>query len=81
MAHPRNKSERERVARQKARRRTWWARLQARVAADPERHERRHRDTTKLCSCFLCGNPRRYEKGKEKLSAQERREASGSPGD
>lgn len=30
-------------------------------------------DTPKRCSGACCGNPRRYEKGKAKLSLQERR--------
>jgi hypothetical protein len=30
-------------------------------------------DTPKRCSVACCGNPRRYEKGKGRLSMQERR--------
>lgn len=26
------------------------------------------------CSCWMCGNPRRYMKGKEKLTIQERKQ-------
>jgi hypothetical protein len=34
----------------------------------------KRRDTTKLCSCSMCGNPRRVAwKGKDKLTMQERR--------
>lgn len=28
-------------------------------------------DTPKRCSCWMCGNPRRYMKGKEKYTIQE----------
>lgn len=38
---------------------------------DRERSARRHRKTTKGCSCQLCGNPRRHRKGVEKLTKQE----------
>lgn len=37
------------------------------------RHRRLLRNTTKLCSCSSCGNPRRYAKGADRLSIQERR--------
>ncbi|MCM1513045.1 MAG: hypothetical protein NC112_08080 [Oxalobacter formigenes] len=30
-------------------------------------------ETPKMCSCWMCGNPRRYAKGKEQLTIQERR--------
>ena len=26
------------------------------------------------CSCYMCGNPRKHSKGKDKLTIQERRE-------
>jgi hypothetical protein len=34
----------------------------------------KRRDTTKLCSCSMCGNPRRMAwKGKDKLTMQEKK--------
>lgn len=30
-------------------------------------------DHLKTCSCWMCGNPRRHAKGKERLRVQERR--------
>jgi hypothetical protein len=33
----------------------------------------RFADTPKNCSCWICGNVRRHEKGKRRLSLQERR--------
>lgn len=35
----------------------------------------RFREQPKLCSCWMCGNPRRYEKGKARLTRQELRES------
>ncbi len=33
----------------------------------------RHADNMKICSCWMCGNPRRWSKGDDKLTIQERR--------
>ena len=30
-------------------------------------------ETPKMCSCWMCGNPRRHMRGKERLTVQERR--------
>ena len=30
--------------------------------------------TPTMCSCFMCGNPRKYAKGAERLTMQERRD-------
>ena len=39
-----------------------------------EKWAARHRNTTKLCSCSMCGNPRRKAwKGKDKLTMQEKK--------
>lgn len=38
-----------------------------------EKTARKLRDTPKRCSCWICRNPRRGVKGKEKLTIQERR--------
>lgn len=32
-----------------------------------------HADHLKACSCYMCGNPRRYFKGIEKITMQERK--------
>lgn len=36
-----------------------------------ERWANRRRNTTTLCSCSMCGNPRRKARGKDKLTMQE----------
>lgn len=33
--------------------------------------------THKPCSCYLCGNPRKWMKGKDRLTLQERRAREG----
>jgi hypothetical protein len=36
-------------------------------------HHRQLADNRKPCSCWMCGNPRRYMKGDERQTMQERR--------
>ena len=38
-------------------------------------HHHRFAKTRKPCSCWMCGNPRRFFAGKERLTMQERRAA------
>ena len=33
----------------------------------------KHADNLKSCSCYMCGNPRKYSKGKEKHKVNERK--------
>ena len=33
----------------------------------------RFKEQPKRCSCYGCGNPRKYEKGRERLTLQERK--------
>jgi len=33
----------------------------------------RFKEQPKVCSCYMCGNPRRYEKGLNRLTVQERK--------
>ena len=40
---------------------------------DPKRVGKRAH-TPKACSCHCCGNPRKFFKGKEKITMQERRQ-------
>lgn len=77
MCHPRNKRERFLVGKRKGLKRadgmkdpleTWtsdWFINTSRVL----------RNTTKLCSCHMCGNPRHsvYSKGDKRLTMQERK--------
>lgn len=36
-------------------------------------HARQLANHLKICSCAMCGNPRRYAKGEERLTIQEKR--------
>jgi transposase len=38
----------------------------------------RHRKTTTLCSCYMCGNPRHRFKGDDRFTLQERRFIEGN---
>lgn len=38
---------------------------------DENREFIRNSDNLKMCSCWMCGNPRRYLKGKDKFTRQE----------
>ena len=82
MPHPRNKRERSLIGKRKGEKRakgetggwTW------ETFSEEEKQERlriwsyRRRDTTKICSCHMCGNPRRVEwNKKDKLTMQERK--------
>lgn len=40
---------------------------------------RRTADNLKLCSCWMCGNPRRFFKGVDRLRIGERRFLTGIP--
>ena len=63
--HPINKHERRMIGRKKARRRTRTQSIE---------NESKLRNTTRLCSCVGCGNPRLFAKGDDKLTIQERKE-------
>jgi hypothetical protein len=62
MSHPANKHARVDTGRNKSRSRVHGKQ-------DP----RRFRNTTKLCSCYMCGNPRKYF---EDITMQEKRQLS-----
>lgn len=64
--HPKNKQARKRIGITKGIKRT----KGIKNSLDPHA-DKRHRDTTKLCSCYMCGNPR--HKSKERLTIQERK--------
>lgn len=65
MAHPKNKHDRERIGRNKGKRRVeflwvsdrWTREEQEQYLKEWARHRR---DVTKECSCPMCGNPRKY---------------------
>jgi len=40
---------------------------------DVEKRAHKLRDTKVPCSCSMCGNPRKFLKGEEKLTIQERK--------
>jgi hypothetical protein len=79
MSHPRNKRERFLISDCKGRRRSegYWRTLCA-FKSDKERQQffekqkQIRRNTTKLCSCEMCGNPRRLRK---EVTMQERKQA------
>lgn len=51
--------------------------IYGKTGMDPD-FARRLADHLKVCSCALCGNPRRLGKGKERFTLQERRFPRGS---
>lgn len=68
--HPHNKHERENIGRRKGFKRSkgyWndfkWVQDRNKARKLLELNAQRHKDTTKLCSCFMCGNPRRNKLG------------------
>jgi len=71
MSHPKNKRERFLISMFHGKRRgkAYWAGVKN---AYPERATYLRRNTTKLCSCSMCGNPRRVA-WKDKLTMQEKR--------
>ena len=82
MSHPRNKRERFLIGERKGLKRSkgyWNCFPEIQDRKEAERltlsNARVRRNTTKLCSCEICGNPRRarWTNKKEKLTLQERR--------
>ena len=67
-AHPENKRARQLIGRRKGARRVRGFMPSAACRAHF------YRDTTTPCSCWMCGNRRRHEKGREKLTRQERQQ-------
>jgi len=83
MPHPRNRRERFLVGKHKGVKRakgetagwTWSAWIGEERKKAQDRWAYLRRNTTKICSCAMCGNPRRsrWGKKKERLTLQERR--------
>jgi len=79
MSHPTDRRERFLIGKKLGEKRAWGYWNGFYWIKDPEVRERdlevaafKRRDTTKLCSCSMCGNPRRKAwKGKDKLTMQE----------
>lgn len=69
MSHPKDKRDRFLKGECKGRKRTFGDALVTK--GEVPRWIRMHRNTTKLCSCTMCGNPRRKWK---KITLQEERE-------
>jgi hypothetical protein len=73
MSHPRNKRERFLIGDNKGRKRIKEFKPSRFLTKEWfKRQIRRRRNTTKLCSCSMCGNPRRKSL-KDKLTMQERK--------
>ena len=73
MSYPKNKRERFFIGDNKAKRRFYGE--TAILSSTLEGREKRiakRRETTKLCSCSMCGNPRR-KSWKDKLTIQEKK--------
>lgn len=67
MSHPKNKRERFLVGVKKSKLRVMNFLSYREKDKHPElilKLERHHRNTTKICSCMMCGNPRKYYKEK-----------------
>lgn len=63
MSHPKNKRERFLVGVKKSKPRVMNFLSYREKDKHPElvlKWERQHRNTTKICSCMMCGNPRKY---------------------
>jgi len=89
MKRPKNKADRVRKGKLKAKRRTWWARIPwsptFTMSMSPaithlefsQWQERKHRDTTKKCSNpRCCGNKRKIgERTRQELKADDARKA------
>jgi len=73
MSHPCNKRERFLIGDREGRRRSK-GRCNFRTVKERQKYQdafrKRYRNTTKLCSCEMCGNPRRL---RGELTMQERR--------
>ena len=82
MSHPTNKHERIEIGKNKGVRRIkaeispWPPKTKTQYLDEIEKRSRYRRDTGKLCSCDMCCNPRKspWNKNKEKLTMQERKE-------
>lgn len=73
MSHPVNKRERFLIGVKKSKKRVALFMSYKEKVNDPERvkhWERHHRNTSKTCSCPMCGNPRKYS---GELTMQEQR--------
>lgn len=78
MSHPKDRRERFLIGVNKGKRRGWgywngatWFKDEAERQAFLERCARDRRDTTKPCSCSMCGNRRKWSK--DRLTMQEKR--------
>jgi len=56
MSHPKNRHERKVVGKNKSKKRV----PDFLSKDDFDKESRRYRDTTKLCSCAMCGNKRKF---------------------
>lgn len=56
MSHPKNRFERKVVGKNKSKRRV----PDFVPKNDLDKESSHYRDTTKLCSCAMCGNPRKF---------------------
>lgn len=74
MSHPRNKRERFLIGKHKGEKRAEGL-LESRTCRWFVETSRALRNTTSLCSCHMCGNPRHsvYSKGDTRLTMQERK--------
>ena len=63
------------VAKKKARRQARWIDV---LATEPwcvgSEYEKKLRRTRVPCSCYICGNPRRHAKGKDRLTLADKRQ-------
>ena len=83
MSHPKDRRHRFLIGETKGKRRgyRYWNGMKD-IKDDAEKEKLlkkasyRRRDTTKCCSCSMCGNPRRNDwgKNKDKLTMQEKRQ-------
>jgi hypothetical protein len=81
MSHPRDRRERFLIGKHKGEKRAFgycgyikgWSHISEEKLLEFQKVAAyKRRDTTKLCSCNMCGNPRRVAwKGKDKLTMQE----------
>lgn len=65
MSHPCNRLERRMIGEVKCKKRVYLfiTEKEAKKRPDILNHwSRRHRNTTKICSCSMCGNPRKFFK-------------------
>lgn len=85
MSHPKNKKERFVISKHKGEKRVkgetggffWGAKTEDEKQEFLRRRAYRRRNTTKVCSCVMCGNPRHNKWGtlKNRVTLQERKYA------